>query len=105
LVREVIDRALMDLTGKYHSLKDFAQRLEDRLKFEGLKGLSVGIDDKEAVVAVLYEGRPLVSIFLSVVPNDKEGKYQYCHEEFWIEPNPVIWDREVLRELQLKMNR
>lgn len=101
MVREVIDRVLMDLTGKYQTLEDFAQRLEDRLKFEGLGELSVGIDERLPIVAVLYKEKPMVSIFFSRVPEDPQGEFHFRHEEFCEHPDPVIWDMDVLREFQM----
>jgi hypothetical protein len=101
MVKRVIDRALMELTGRYKTLEDFAERLKDRLHFEGYREFTVGIDRKSLAVAVLLGSEPVVTVFFSEVPNDPEGRiYHFCHEEFWIEPNPVIWNEELLRKIQ-----
>jgi len=105
MVARDIDSILMSLTGKYSSLKEFAQRLEDRLRFEGFCNLEVGIDRKNRAVTILVsEGQryfPVVTIFLNYEKKD-EFPYHFKHEEFFTsdEKSILVWNKENLAKVR-----
>jgi len=103
--KRMLNEILMHLTGKYMTLDEFAERLRDRLIWHGHKDLQIKIDDDALCVALFHpDGTPIFYTFLSELnEEDKtpEGhKYGYVHEEYWVRPNPIVWDREGLMKLE-----
>ncbi|MEO2069626.1 MAG: hypothetical protein ABGX27_09005 [Desulfurobacteriaceae bacterium] len=105
LAKRMLDEILMNLTGKYLSLDEFAERLRDRLIWQGLKNLQIKIDDEALCIAVFHpDDTPILYTFLSELSDEDrtvEGhQYGYVHAEYWVRPNPIIWNRDGLTKLE-----